>query len=102
MTAPGNRLPHRSIAGHAIYDLLGPWFTVIGGADAAAPLMSEAATRGIPIVHLGTADSSVVLVRPDQHIAWVSEGHPDWREVLDSAVRGFPGAWAATPAFQYS
>ncbi len=100
MVAPGNRLPHRFVAGRAIYDLLGRWFTVIGGVDAVAPLMSEAANRGVPMVHLDTADPGVVLVRPDQHIAWVGEGSPDWVDVLDSAVRGFSDA-QAVPALPH-
>jgi 2-polyprenyl-6-methoxyphenol hydroxylase-like FAD-dependent oxidoreductase len=89
VVAPGNRLPHRSVAGRAIHDLLGPWFTAIGGADAVAPLMSEAGGRGIPVTHLDTADPGVVLVRPDQHIAWAGAGPADWGDVLDAAVRGF-------------
>lgn len=89
IVAAGNRLPHRTIDGRAIYDLLGPWFTAIGTAEAVAPLMAEAARRGIPLTHLESADPGVVLVRPDQHIAWVGAGALGWGDVIESAVRGF-------------
>ncbi|WP_374947765.1 FAD-dependent monooxygenase [Agreia sp.] len=105
MIAAGNRLPHRHVDGHSLYDLLGPWFTAIGSAEAVAPLMAEAVSRGIPIVHLESADASanadadVVLVRPDQHIAWAGKRTADPGEVLDAAVRGFtPGAPASRTA----
>ncbi len=102
IVAAGNRLPHRFIEGRSIYDLLGPWFTAIGTPDAVAPLLSEAARRGIPLAHLESADPDVALVRPDQHIAWVGADAPDWGEVLDAAVRGFSPAEesSATPSAQ--
>lgn len=88
--AAGNRLPHRHLDGRSIYDLLGPWYTAIGSAGAVAPLLAEAQSRGIPLVHLDDdADDGVVLVRPDQHIAWVGASVTDAAEVLGEAVRGF-------------
>jgi hypothetical protein len=87
--AAGNRLPHRLIDGRSVFDLLGPWFTAIGRLMDVAPLVSEAERRGIPISHLEVDEPGVVLVRPDQHIAWVGDGHADWNSVLDSAIRGF-------------
>lgn len=87
--ATGNRLPHRLVDGRAIYDLLGPWFTAIGPSDAAAPALAEAERRGIPVQHLDTGDSAVILVRPDQHIAHVVEGSTDWSDAWDEALRGF-------------
>lgn len=89
LIAAGNRLPHRSIDGRPIYDQLGEWFTAIGTSAAVAPLMSAAAKDGIPVEHLHSADAGIVLVRPDQHIAWVGANASDWSEVLTSAVRGF-------------
>ena len=88
MVAAGNRLPHRFIGGRPIFDLLGPWFTAIGSAQAVAPLLWEAARRGMPITHLETDERRVVVVRPDQHIAWQGEGHSDWSQVLDRALSG--------------
>ncbi|RFA08853.1 hypothetical protein B7R54_06150 [Subtercola boreus] len=91
-TEAGNRLPHRFIGGRPIYDLLGEWFTVIGTADAVAPLLAEALQHAIPMHHLESDDPGVVLVRPDQHIAWVGDDAPDWSGVLQSALRGFSGS----------
>jgi 2-polyprenyl-6-methoxyphenol hydroxylase-like FAD-dependent oxidoreductase len=87
--AAGNRLPFRLVGDRPIYDLLGPWFTAIGSAEAVAPIRTEAARRGIPLAHLDSDGPGVVLVRPDQHIAWVGAGTLGWEDVLDSAVRGF-------------
>jgi 2-polyprenyl-6-methoxyphenol hydroxylase-like FAD-dependent oxidoreductase len=79
---PGARLPHAWLPdGASVYDLLGDGFTMIR-LNGAAPVdgLHEAATAlGVPlrvlelshlprIRHLYGAD--LVLVRPDQHIAW--------------------------------
>ncbi|WP_353647422.1 FAD-dependent monooxygenase [Nakamurella sp. A5-74] len=114
---PGNRLPHqRSMDGQSLYDLLGPEFTVLGPAEAAGPLVTAAAQLGVPLMqvdpqqnHFAAVDGTrAVLVRPDQHIAWVgqpsapdtddrSECHP--RDIIRTALRGFnpPKTPAATP-----
>lgn len=98
LVAAGNRLPHRRVAGKSIYDLLGPWFTVIGVVDAVAPLVAEAAGRGIPLLHLDAgcetdaAYPAIVVVRPDQHIAWVGENATNPAQILDAVVRGFTAA----------
>lgn len=102
---PGNRLPHaRSADGASLFDLLGRGFTVLGPAPAAQPLVDAAVELGVPVTHVDPQDHGfppvagpdAVLVRPDQHIAWV--GRPaDPRAVLGSAIRGFaalPGAAA--------
>lgn len=104
IAAAGNRLPHaRNNAGDSLYDPLGPQFTVLGAADAAAPLLAAAAAAGIPVTHLdapalGFAPADVptlALIRPDQHIAWIGETMDDPHPVLDAAVRGF----APAPSF---
>ncbi|ODU05700.1 MAG: hypothetical protein ABS81_06805 [Pseudonocardia sp. SCN 72-86] len=102
---PGNRLPHsRSADGRSLFDLLGREFTVLGAGPTAQPLLDAAAHLGVPVVHADPQDhgfaavcgGDVVLVRPDQHIAWV--GQPsDPRAVVMSAVRGFAPA-AGEPA----
>ncbi|MBB3083820.1 FAD-dependent monooxygenase [Geodermatophilus sabuli] len=84
---PGCLLPHRWLtADRSVYDLLGRGFTllVLGDADA-APVQQAAADRGIPlsVVRLGDDDvpagsaplegswgAPLLLVRPDQHVAW--------------------------------
>ncbi len=77
---PGNRLPHqRSADGRSLFDLLGPEFTVLGPAELTAPLIEAAAELGVPLWHVDPEEHgfapvdepNAVLVRPDQHIAWV-------------------------------
>lgn len=87
--ALGNRLPHRRLGDASIFDLLGEWFTLIGAAASAAPALAAGAELGIPITHLETADTTALLVRPDQHIAAVGDANADWTLALADAVRGF-------------
>jgi len=80
VAAAGNRLPHHWLApGDSLYDHLGTGFAVLGADQAAAALVTAAERRGVPVCH-GGADlvdararygADVVLVRPDQHIAWL-------------------------------
>lgn len=103
--SPGNRLPHsRSADGRSLFDLLGREFTVLGPAPAAQLLIDAARELGVPISHADPhahgfapiAGNDVVLVRPDQHIAWVgrltepgTDPLADPRRIVRSAVRGF-------------
>jgi 2-polyprenyl-6-methoxyphenol hydroxylase-like FAD-dependent oxidoreductase len=94
-TRPGVRAPAVRLTGGApIFDRLGPQFTLVDRTPRAhgGPLVAAAAARGVPMTHLrlpgaATADgwpSGLVLVRPDQHIAWRAEDPPsDWDRVLD-------------------
>lgn len=97
---PGNRLPHRWIsAGLSLYDLLGKGFSLLGDVRLAQPLLDAAASRNIPIssvpdIGVPTADSlgaELVLVRPDQHIAWRGDRATakEASEILSSALAGF-------------
>ena len=98
VAAAGNRLPHHWLApGDSLYDHLGTGFTVLGADQAVAALVAAAERRGVPIRHLGAGlvDTStrygadVVLVRPDQHIAWLG-GRLSARgaeAVLDAVLR---------------
>ncbi|TFC01072.1 hypothetical protein E3O42_11405 [Cryobacterium adonitolivorans] len=87
VVAAGNRLPHsRSTGGESIFDSLGREFTVLGGDGRWA---AAAARRGVPLVIGDPVDDRVVLVRPDQHIAWAGPASDDPDTVLDSALRGF-------------
>ncbi|WP_219817084.1 FAD-dependent monooxygenase [Arthrobacter sp. GMC3] len=93
---PGNRLPHsRNQSGESLFDLLGPEFTVLGKN---VQSWGRAATRlGIPLTLIDptahgfppVAADQVVLVRPDQHIAWVGAptAHPE--PIFELALRGF-------------
>ena len=83
---PGGRAPHAWLdegrgPGSSLYDRLGRGFTLLrlGGmaADSSA-IVTAAAASGAPITVLEISDQAVrdlygrdlVLVRPDQHIAW--------------------------------
>lgn len=79
--APGHRLPHAWLAGHrSLYDLLGPEFTLIGDVHTPAgdDLIKAAVQLGIPLTLVAMDsgftsplfDAPLVLVRPDQHVAW--------------------------------
>ncbi len=96
IAAPGNRLPHsRNANGDSLFDLLGPEFTLLGPAPTAWRM--AAAQRGIPFVIVDPPDHGfaavaadrLVLVRPDQHIAWVGSVSTDPGSILDEALRGF-------------
>jgi 2-polyprenyl-6-methoxyphenol hydroxylase-like FAD-dependent oxidoreductase len=108
IAAPGNRLPHRWLpSGESLFDRLGPEFSLIGDATLTAPLAVAAAAAGIPLTLLNTEaidpmahyGAELVLVRPDQHIAWL--GHaataPGAGSVLGQAIAGF-GAEGPTGA----
>ena len=94
-TAPGQRPPAVRMAdGAQLFDRLGPQFTLVDLTDDAhgSPLVASAAARGVPMKHLAVADAAVrarwepglVLVRPDQHVAWRSGAAPaPWDAVLD-------------------
>ena len=91
--APGARLPHALTAtGESLFDLLGPDLTVIGEREHADPLLQAARARGIPVVHVGPQphlSEQLVLVRPDQVIAWAGSAGEPMDPVLDAAVTGF-------------
>jgi hypothetical protein len=93
IVAVGNRLPHsRDAAGRSLYDLLGPEFTLLGQPRADWKQAAEA--RDIPLVvvdpvALGfapVADGSLVLIRPDQHIAWIGGTSDDPLSAFDLAL----------------
>jgi len=84
---PGARLPHIFLEpGVSIHDRLGLYFTLIifDGSDGAA-FAQAAASLGIPldIVSLDRPDlrpvyqRNLLLVRPDQHVAWRGDALPD-------------------------
>ncbi len=98
---PGARLPHAWLAdGDSLYDRLGPELSLLR-LDAAAdpaPLAGEAERRGVPLtvvdlagvpgVH-GLMGEDLVLVRPDQHVAWRGPAVADPAALLDR-VLGVP------------
>ena len=97
-TRPGARLPHAWLPdGRSLFDRLGAGHTLlrIGDADP-EPLVRAAAAAGLPLDlldvtgQLPAADygANLVLVRPDQHVAWRGEGCPPNPDQLVDRVRG--------------
>ncbi|WP_433219475.1 FAD-dependent monooxygenase [Dactylosporangium sp. CS-047395] len=94
-TWPGGRPPAVRLAdGGQLFDRLGLGLTLVDLTDDAegSGLAAAAAARGVPVTHLPIADPAVracwgrrlVLVRPDQHVAWRDDAVPDdWNAVLD-------------------
>jgi 2-polyprenyl-6-methoxyphenol hydroxylase-like FAD-dependent oxidoreductase len=96
-TWPGGRPPSLLVAGEPLFDRFGKGFTLVdlSGVDSGEPLVKEAVRRGIPMTHLPVEDAGVcaawerdlVLVRPDQHVAWRGDEPPaDWGAVLDQVT----------------
>jgi 2-polyprenyl-6-methoxyphenol hydroxylase-like FAD-dependent oxidoreductase len=93
---PGARAPHFWLAGgRSVYDEFGRGFTLLdfGADDGAGALETAAKTRGVPLKTLrldapdGLYRTKLVLVRPDQHIAWHGDEVADAMAVIDR-VRG--------------
>jgi len=98
--APGSRLPHLWLGpGRSLYDELGAGFTLLElGAPADPEWDSAADKRDVPLtrLHLHRPDlrevlgAELLLVRPDQHVAWRGRDHSvDPHELIDR-VRGEP------------
>ncbi|WP_433831163.1 FAD-dependent monooxygenase [Actinoplanes sp. CA-015351] len=95
-TWPGGRAPSLRLPdGTGVYDLLGPGYTLVdlSGAKTGAALAERATRRGIPLTYLIIDDDNVrrawerdlVLIRPDQHVAWRDDRAPDdWDTILDT------------------
>ena len=79
-TWPGARPPSLFLKdGRAIFDLFGAGFTLLRFADIdVAPIVAAAADLGVPLDVVDLRDShachlyqrDLVLIRPDQHVAW--------------------------------
>jgi hypothetical protein len=89
ITVPGARLPSVILRdGTAIFDRLGRWFTLVCvGVPASNALVAAAAARGMPMEMLQLDDPELtkvygkvlLLVRPDQHVAWRGSACEDRR-----------------------
>jgi 2-polyprenyl-6-methoxyphenol hydroxylase-like FAD-dependent oxidoreductase len=97
---PGARLPHVWLApGRSVYDELGDTMTLMvladGRARDASAIAGAARDAGVPLELLDLSDrqlsgygSDLVLVRPDQHIAWCADQAPEDSRALIDRVRG--------------
>jgi 2-polyprenyl-6-methoxyphenol hydroxylase-like FAD-dependent oxidoreductase len=92
-TAPGARLPSTFLRdGSALYDRLGPWFTLLRFGDADPSDLIDAAPVPLEVVVVDDEslapiyEAKLVLVRPDTHVAWrgdhCDDGAAVWRQVL--------------------
>ena len=86
-TVPGCRAPHLWLGdGRSLYDMLGPGYTLIrlDPATDVSGIADAAAQRGVPLAVLDVDVSDavalyarkLVLVRPDQHVAWRGDEQP--------------------------
>jgi 2-polyprenyl-6-methoxyphenol hydroxylase-like FAD-dependent oxidoreductase len=98
-TVPGCRVPHIWLSdGRSLYDALGPDYTLLRFDTAVdvSELMSEAALARVPIKLLdvtqsegdGVYDRSLVLARPDQHVAWRGNRAPESPRELVELISG--------------
>ncbi len=102
-TAPGARVPHFTLNdGRSLYDALGRGYTLLrfdDGADIEA-MLASANAADVPIAVLDlTAEPApdvyrqrLVLVRPDQHIAWRGDHPPNDLAAFIDKLRGRFGA----------
>ncbi|MFJ9173711.1 FAD-dependent monooxygenase [Streptomyces sp. NPDC102360] len=90
----GSRLPHAQLDSGSLYDRLGTGFTLLcltqDARTGVTPLTEAAAAAGVPltVVDLGDAGlrsrygADLVLVRPDQYVAWAGDRLPAADQVL--------------------
>lgn len=98
-TVPGCRAPHFWMEGRrSLYDAMGPDYTLLR-LDSTAPvsgIVAAAAQRGLPLAVLDVRVQEasqhyrhkLVLVRPDQHVAWRADEEPADTLNLIDLVRG--------------
>lgn len=98
-TVPGCRVPHVWLAdGRSLWDALGDFYTLLRqdpSLDVSA-LVAAARGRGMPLSVLdlsareaGAAhDRPLILVRPDQHVAWRGTAPPEDPEALVALLAG--------------
>jgi hypothetical protein len=111
---PGARLPHAWLPdGTSLFDLLGEDFTLLrlGRDGDTGPLLDAAARLGpslrvVDLTHLPSLreryGADLLLVRPDQHVAWRGAATPD-PEALLLAVVGvadIPTIVSPTPSLE--
>ncbi len=99
-TWPGGRAPSVLLAdGSSMFDRFGRAFTLVdfAGGDGGRSLRHAATARGLPIEHLVVNDPharaiyerDLVLIRPDQHVAWRGNTPPADSARMIDLVRGY-------------
>lgn len=102
-TVPGARAPHLFLRdGRSLYDGFGPGYTLLrfDPSSDVADLLAAAEQRGVPLalIDLAPAEANgayaekLVLVRPDQHIAWRGQFAPENPGALIARLTGAAGA----------
>jgi len=97
--APGGRLPHKWLSSAcSLYDLLGPDYSLVGDVSSSggSELLEAARRLGIPLTPLSLPSefsqahfgAPLVLVRPDQHVAWRGTEAPDAEQLLIQLTGG--------------
>lgn len=97
-TWPGSRLPHVFLEdGKALFDKLGLFYTLVVLDDTdTRPLELAATELSVPLDYLKLArpdlrtiyERNLILVRPDQHVAWRGDRLPDDCKALLCTVTG--------------
>jgi 2-polyprenyl-6-methoxyphenol hydroxylase-like FAD-dependent oxidoreductase len=105
-SVPGCRAPHLWLDGHrSLYDALGPDYTLLrfDPGTHVAGIVDAGARRNFPLKVLDVRvpevprfyEHKLVLVRPDQHVAWRGNAEPDAPETLIDLVRGARSTFVA-------
>ncbi len=95
-TVPGCRMPHVFLPdGASLYDRLGPDYTLVrvGGGNGGETLKRKADAAGVPMKVIDVPpspehDHALILVRPDQHIAWRGNADPDDPRAVIATISG--------------
>lgn len=99
-TRPGSRPPSVYLEdGRALFDLFGVGFTLLRFADVdVSDFVDTARRRGVPLEIVDIDDAhtrclyerDLVLIRPDQHVAWRGNSPPDHQAGLLDQITGAP------------
>jgi len=98
---PGGRAPHLPVGERSLLDLYGRDFTLAAFDGSSTDRWSEAAARlGLPLTVVNLDDkrardlygATLILIRPDHHVAWRGDGSADPAAVLRMATGWEPAS----------